>query len=65
MARSVPRSATTGRFVTTRAVARNPKTTVTQTVPSRAHGSRSTITGRFINVAAAARHPSTSITEGK
>jgi len=47
-------------------VARSPKTTVTQTVPSGSSSGhyRSTITGRYINSAAAARHPNTSISEG-
>ena len=65
MARSVSRSASSGRFVTARTVVRSPRTTVTQTVPSRASGYRSAITGRFISPAAAARHPNTSIAEGK
>ncbi len=65
MARSVSRSAKTGRFVSPRTAARNPKTTVNQTVPSKAAGHRSAITGRFISPAAAARNPNTSIEEGK
>lgn len=65
MARSVSRSAGTGRFVPARTAARSPRTTVTQTVPSQATGYRSAITGRFISPAAAARHPNTSIAEGK
>jgi len=65
MVRSVSRSARTGRFVTARTVARSPRTTVTQTVPSRAMSYRSAITGRFISPAAAARHPNTSIAKGK
>lgn len=65
MGRSASRSASTGRFVGARTVARSPRTTVTQTVPSRATGYRSAISGRFITPAAAARHPNTSIAEGK
>jgi len=65
MGRSVSRSASTGRFVTARAAARSPRTTVTQSVPSKASGYRSAITGRFIGPAAAARHPNTSIAEGR
>ena len=65
MGRSVPRSASTGRFVSARTVARSPRTTVAKTVPSRATGYRSAISGRFITPAAAARHPNTSIAEGK
>lgn len=64
MARGVSRSARTGRFVSARTAARSPKTTVTQSVPSKASGYRSAITGRFIGPAAAARHPNTSIHEG-
>lgn len=65
MARSVSRSAKTGRFVIQRTAARSPRTTVTQTVPSKSTGNRSAITGRYISAAAAARHPNTSITEGR
>ena len=65
MARSVSRSARTGRFVSPRTTARSPRTTVTQTVPGKGTGHRSAITGRYISAAAAARHPNTSITEGR
>ena len=65
MARSVNRSASSGRFVTSRTAARSPKTTVRQTVPSKATGNRSAITGRFVTNATAARHPNTTITEGE
>lgn len=64
MARSVARSARTGRFVTSRTAARSPKTTVRQTVPSKGTGHRSTITGRFVTKGTAARHPNTTINEG-
>lgn len=65
MGRSISRSASTGRFVSSRSAARSPRSTVTQSVPSRAVGYRSAISGRFISKAAAARHPSTSIAEGQ
>lgn len=66
MRRSVGRSARTGRFVSRKAVSRNPKTTVRQLVPSHAIGKhyRSAISGQYISRAAAARHPNTSIREG-
>lgn len=66
MAKAVHRSAITGHFVRRSTVARHPKTTITQSVPSRGGGRqhRSTITGRFIGPAPAARHPRTSIKEG-
>lgn len=65
MARSVSRSAGSGRFVTSGHAARSPRTTVTQSVPSKGSGYRSAISGRYISAAAAARHPGTSISEGK
>lgn len=65
MARSVTRSARTGRFVTSGTASRSPKTTVRQSVPSKAAGNRSAITGRFVTDATAARHPNTTITEGR
>ncbi len=65
MARSVSRRASTGRFVSPRTAAKSPRTTVTQTVPSKANGYRSAVTGRFISAAAAGRNPGTSISEGK
>lgn len=65
MARSVNRSASSGRFVTARASARSPRTTVRQSVPSKSSGYRSAITGRYISAAAAARWPGSSIAEGK
>ena len=66
MARSVGRSALSGRFVRTATVRRSPKTTVTQKVPSHAKVThyRSAISGRYISHASAARHPSTSVREG-
>jgi len=65
MARSVTRSARTGRFVTASTASRSPRTTVRQTVPSKATGHRSAITGRFISPAAAARWPNSSTSEGQ
>lgn len=65
MAKSVNRSARTGRFVTGKAAARSPKTTVRQSVPSKSTGNRSAITGRYVSDATAARHPNTTISEGK
>jgi hypothetical protein len=65
MARSVTRSARTGRFVTVRTAVRSPKTTIRQTVPSKATGNRSAVTGRFVSNATAARHPRTTVTHGK
>lgn len=65
MARSVSRSAGTGRFVRASTAASSPRTTVTQTVPSGSRGYRSAITGRYISASAAGRHPNTSIAEGK
>lgn len=66
MARTVGRSARSGRFVRIATVRRNPKTTVTQKVRSHANGRhyRSAISGRYISQGAAARHPNTSIGEG-
>lgn len=60
----VHRSAGTGRFVKTATAVRHPKTTVTQSTPSQATGSRSAITGRFVKASTAKRHPNTTITEG-
>lgn len=65
MAHLVACSARSGRFVTSQTATRSPKTTVRQTVPSKATGNRSAITGRFVSNATAARHPNTTITEGK
>jgi hypothetical protein len=52
MARTVNKSALTGRFVSDRTAARNPGGTVRQTVGGRASGYRSASTGRFVS----ARH---------
>lgn len=58
------RSARTGRFVTNKTAARNPRTTVTISNGSKANGYRSAITGRFITAATAKRHPDTTIHQG-
>jgi hypothetical protein len=63
MARTVSKSASTGRFVSRATVARNPGGTVRQTVGSRATGYRSASTGRFVTAATAARHPGKTIKE--
>lgn len=64
MARSVHRSASTGRFVRASTVARHPGRTVTQTVGSQASGYRSAVSGRFVKESTARRHPDTTIREG-
>lgn len=63
MARQVNKSATTGRFVRRRTVARIPGGTVRQTAGGRASGYRSAKTGRFVSAATAARQPGTTIKE--
>jgi len=63
MARQVNKSASTGRFVSSRTVARNPGGTVRQTVGGKATGYRSAKTGRFVTPATAARHPGSTIKE--
>jgi hypothetical protein len=63
MARSVIKSASTGRFVTRATEARNPGGTVRQAVGGRASGYRSASTGRFATAATAARHPDRTIKE--
>lgn len=67
MARSVNRSARTGRFVTASTAHRSPGTTVTQRISggtsSGATVHRSTITGKFVTEATARRHPSTTISQ--
>jgi len=64
MARSVDKSARSGRFVTKAAMRRSPRTTVSITVGSKATGYRSAATGKFVSVATARRHPGTAIREG-
>ena len=63
VARSVHKSASTGRFVKTSTVARHPGKTVTQTVGGKGQGYRSAITGRFVTEATARRHPDTTVHE--
>jgi hypothetical protein len=65
MAKGNHRSAATGRYVTAKTAARNPKTTVTERGSNNSHGThhRSAITGRFVKPATAARHPNTTVTE--
>lgn len=63
MARTVNKSASTGRFVSRATVTRNPGGTVRQTVGSRAAGHRSASTGRFVTAATATRHPGKTIKE--
>ncbi|MCH8614458.1 hypothetical protein [Arsenicicoccus dermatophilus] len=58
------RSARTGRFVTPKTAANNPRTTVTSAGSSKARGYRSAITGRFVKQTTATRHPDTTIREG-
>ncbi len=65
MARTVNRSARTGRFVPKAQVRRSPRTTTTEAV-GRGTGNtkavhRSAITGRFVTKATAQRRPSTTI----
>lgn len=66
MAKGRSRSAATGRYVSRRAAARSPRTTVTER-SRRSGGSgtahRSAVTGRYVTAATAARHPRTTVTE--
>lgn len=67
MARTVNRSAGTGRFVTKATAARSPRTTTTERVgagTSNAHAvNRSASTGRFVTSGTAARNPGGTITQ--
>ena len=67
MARTVSRSAGTGRFVSARTAARSPRTTTTERVGGGTGNARtvnrSAGSGRFVTTATAARHPSTTITQ--
>ncbi|SCX60554.1 hypothetical protein SAMN03159343_4117 [Klenkia marina] len=67
MAKGHHRSAISGRYISSAAAARHPRTSVTESGSgaNRSSGThhRSAITGHFISSAAAARHPSTSVTE--
>lgn len=63
MARSVSRSARTGRFVTPTTARRQPASTTTERVGNGAKTAvfRSAATGRFVTAATAARNPGTTI----
>ena len=67
MARSVNRSARTGRFVTKAAAMRSPRTTTTERIGSGTSNSqtvsRSASTGRFVTDGAARRNPGGTITQ--
>lgn len=58
------RSAKTGRFVSKATAARHPRSTVVQSVNSKASGYRSAVTGQFVTETAALRSPNTTIHEG-
>jgi len=60
----IHRSASSGRFVKTSTTVRHPKTTISQSVGSKAKGHRSAITGRFVKESTAKRHPNTTVEEG-
>ncbi len=59
------RSAITGRYISRAAVARHPRTSVTESRSNHSAGThhRSAITGRFIDGGAARRNPGSSTTE--
>lgn len=64
--RSTSRSAISGRYISSGAAKRSPRTSVTSSGSGPGKGgarNRSAISGRFISNAAAARHPNTSIRE--
>lgn len=67
MARSVGRSASSGRFVKASTVKRNPGGTTTENVgrgtPSKTSVNRSAASGRFVTEATARRHPDKTITQ--
>ena len=67
MARTVSRSARTGRFVPRATARRTPRTTATERVgrgtSNKVTVNRSTITGRFVKASTARRHPDTTITQ--
>ena len=67
MARTVSRSARTGRFVKASTARRSPRTTSTETVgrgtSNQTAVNRSTITGRFVKESTAQRHPDTTVTQ--
>lgn len=59
------RSSITGRYISTAAATRHPRTSVTELGANNSSGvhHRSAVSGRVINSAAAARQPKTSLTE--
>ena len=63
MARTVNRSASSGRFVKASTARRNPRTTTTEVVGTGGNRAvhRSAATGRFVTAATAKRSPSTTI----
>ena len=67
MARTVSRSASSGRFVKASTARRSPRTTTTETVgrgtSNKTTVNRSAITGRFVKESTAQRHPDTTITQ--
>lgn len=67
MARTVSRSASTGRFVSRRTARRSPRTTSTERVgrgmSNKTTVNRSTVTGKFVKPSTAKRHPDTTIAQ--
>ena len=67
MARTVSRSAKTGRFVSKGTARRSPRTTSTERVgrgtSNKTTVNRSTATGKFVKASTAKRHPDTTITQ--
>jgi hypothetical protein len=67
VARTVSRSARSGRFVKASTARRSPRTTSTETVgrgtSNKTAVNRSTITGRFVKASTAKRHPDTTISQ--
>ena len=62
------RSAITGRYISSAAAARHPRTSVAvSSGSSRSSGTshRSAITGRYVKESTARRHPDTTVTENK
>lgn len=67
MARTVSRSAASGRFVKAATATRNPRTTTRERVgsgtSSKTTVNRSAISGKFVKASTALRHPGTTITQ--
>lgn len=67
MARTVSRSARSGRFVKSSTARRSPRTTTTERVgrgtSNKTTVNRSTITGRFVKESTAQRNPGTTISQ--